>query len=271
MPDLCIPKCSHAVQLPFCISPGVCEEYITRAWEECDVELLEKVLLKQYPAETINFMLEKIWSTCYTKKELSNCHTYRDNREPTVKRPFSFYESRLHIVCQSEYACKLCNRSSIDLIIFLVAGCSLGVNCLNAYAQTPLHVAAQHGTVSHVEVLLFHGAQLNCMDVSRHRPLHIAALFDNVDIVVTLLVNGAHARLMNRDKSTPSAIATGRSQRLLCEVFQEISELLATMVGYTQQQCDDMYNYPCKYVDIRAIGTQLNAHESMLSEITGSE
>ena len=170
MPGLFIPKCSHAIQFPFCISPDWLEAYALQAVQAGDVELLEEVLLKEYPIATIQFLIKDVRLRHYA---------YTNKGEPSETAvECDLVESWLHFACKSsnegKYTCKLCNFSSLQLIQILVENCGLEVNRHNSLYQTPLHVAAQHGTISHVEELLFYGAQLNCMDVKDNSPLHIA-------------------------------------------------------------------------------------------------
>jgi ankyrin repeat protein len=96
----------------------------------------------------------------------------------------------------------------------------------NSYGESPLHVAAEKGSVRLVEFFLAKGADVNAKAWAWHgdTPLHTAARCGQIDVVKVLLAHGVDANIMNTYNETPLHNA---------ELFHktEVAELLRTNGG----------------------------------------
>ena len=63
---------------------------------------------------------------------------------------------------------------------------------------TPLHVAASHGRIEVVKILLNNGADMNAKTEDGHTPLHWAASHGHTEIVKIFLNNGADMNAKTR-------------------------------------------------------------------------
>ena len=75
------------------------------------------------------------------------------------------------------------------------------VDDLDLAGQTPLHGAASAGHVDIVRVLMLQGARLNCVDKEGNTPLHCAARFGQTDVVRMLIRGVGRARSGSRGGS----------------------------------------------------------------------
>ena len=69
--------------------------------------------------------------------------------------------------------------------------------------ETPLSLAAAHGNVEAIELLIAGGADVNARNRDGATPLHIAALFHRADAAQTLIKHGADPKARNRLGETP--------------------------------------------------------------------
>lgn len=65
------------------------------------------------------------------------------------------------------------------------------VNALDAYSQTPLHVASKNGDTKIVQLLLAHKAEINQRDECGNTPLQFAKMFGCEEIIEILKAAGA--------------------------------------------------------------------------------
>ncbi|XP_032087211.1 ankyrin repeat domain-containing protein 27 isoform X3 [Thamnophis elegans] len=86
-----------------------------------------------------------------------------------------------HPLCQ----CSRC--SPVQKKFFRLPSNGLGVNVTNQTGLTPLHVAALHGHVDLVALLLKHGANVEAKDVNQAGPLHFACQNGHFQVVKYLI------------------------------------------------------------------------------------
>ena len=82
-------------------------------------------------------------------------------------------------------------RESAELIQFILQnGLIAEIECLTGEGLSPLHLAAQWGHVSTVEVLLSSGADIESVSCEGLRPIHSAVCAKRIDVVRVLLCHG---------------------------------------------------------------------------------
>ncbi len=98
---------------------------------------------------------------------------------------------------------------SVETLYKLIRLGSLDVNAANELSgATPLHVAAQHGSLDCIRALANAGADVNVKDTSMGRtPLHYAAQTGNLAAVSCLTEHGADCSVMDNETNTPFALA----------------------------------------------------------------
>jgi ankyrin repeat protein len=81
------------------------------------------------------------------------------------------------------------------------------VNLRNKLNDQPLHLAAHHGRVALVEILLNAGAAIDSKGDSGRTPLHFAVLSQHPKVLLLLLRHGANANVEDDFGSTPLYLA----------------------------------------------------------------
>jgi ankyrin repeat protein len=112
----------------------------------------------------------------------------------------------------------------VDVVEGSLAKDKTSVTATTRDGNTPLHLAAEHGHVKVVEILLAHGADLNAIaGTSKFTALHYAALYGRADVVAVLLAHNADRTAKNWEGKTPLGLArehqgpNGETTRLLKE------------------------------------------------------
>ena len=77
----------------------------------------------------------------------------------------------------------------------------------NSNSSRPLHVAAQQGNASMVQLLLDYGAQINAENRFREQPIHLAATFNSIEVLRVLIDKGAALDCLNQDGRQPIHMA----------------------------------------------------------------
>ncbi|XP_071381102.1 CARD- and ANK-domain containing inflammasome adapter protein [Centroberyx affinis] len=80
-------------------------------------------------------------------------------------------------------------------------------NAVNSSNETLLHVAAEHGRLSAIELLLLRGARLDLQDGEGHTALHRAASRGHTEVVTALLKAGAPIYTLDTQARTPIHLA----------------------------------------------------------------
>ncbi|KAL8194885.1 UNVERIFIED_CONTAM: hypothetical protein K2H54_037571, partial [Gekko kuhli] len=102
-----------------------------------------------------------------------------------------------HPLCQ----CSRCGPVQKEL--FRVPTNGLGVNAANHDGLTPLHVAALHGRVDLVSLLLKHGAEIGARNSNRAAPLHLACQNGHFQVVKCLMEFDAKQNKKDIHGNTP--------------------------------------------------------------------
>jgi ankyrin repeat protein len=77
------------------------------------------------------------------------------------------------------------------------------INAKDARNSTPLHFAADNGSIEVIELLLENGADLKAIDVDGDTPLHWAAFAGHQDVVELFIAAGAEINTKNKKGLTP--------------------------------------------------------------------
>jgi len=109
--------------------------------------------------------------------------------------------------------------SHTNITNLLVRGA--GVDFMHKSERTPLHLAAENGHTSIVEVLLTKGAHVNAVDRDRAIPLHFATKNGHKNIVKTLLENGASVNCIYRSGKTSLHLAAESGHTNIVKVLLE--------------------------------------------------
>lgn len=123
------------------------------------------------------------------------------------------------------------NRHSLEYIKNLLSCKEVSVNFVSPHnQQTALHIAARHGDVELIKLLVSFGAHINGGTVDLMTPLHEACLGGHPDVVDVLIAEGADANARNIDGSTPLCFACTNGSlkctRLLIEAGAEVNPSL---------------------------------------------
>jgi len=102
-----------------------------------------------------------------------------------------------HPLCQ----CPKCAPAQKKLAKIPASG--LGVNVTNQDGSSPLHVAALHGRVDLVPLLLKHGASVGARNVNQAVPLHLACQKGHFQVVRCLLDSNAKPNKKDISGNTP--------------------------------------------------------------------
>ena len=98
---------------------------------------------------------------------------------------------------------------------------NLGVNANGHDSQnkTPLYFAARKGFTEIAKLLVQHGAMVNSKDINQFMPLHQASLMGHLEIVELLLQNGADVNAKTKEQYTPLILAAYYGYSKIAEVL----------------------------------------------------
>jgi len=112
-----------------------------------------------------------------------------------------------------------CERGFIRVTRELLRKDPTLVHTVNNEKATPMHLAALHGLVTLVQILLDNGADINAADVYGATPLHCAAFNDDSLLGRFLLSRGADPNLVDRYNSTALHIAAHVGNKMMITVL----------------------------------------------------
>lgn len=113
-----------------------------------------------------------------------------------------------------------------EVLRFLLQQDPSRVNMTNRYGETPLFVAAFHGSASCVRVLLEANANANLTNMATESPLYMAAYRGHRDIVLALLKSGkCDYNLTSEDGLTAFDVAISRG-------FWDIAQLIRRAIAW---------------------------------------
>ena len=118
-------------------------------------------------------------------------------RTRNVNEKYMFDMSAIHVAAEIEdYGFEMCK---------LLIKCGADVNAMGYIGWTPLHLAAQAGSMDTVRFLIDNGAKVYDSEWNGkiETPLHMASEDGHCDVVEYLLKNGANVNARNLENSTP--------------------------------------------------------------------
>lgn len=114
----------------------------------------------------------------------------------------------------------ICTDGEVGLLEELLENCD--INSVNSSCETLLHVAAEHGHLSIVELLICKGAKLDLQDNKGHTALHRAAGKGHTEIVRALIQAGA--QIYSQDLEDKTAVHLAAQSEHLASVEVLVKE-----------------------------------------------
>eukprot|EP01105_Mastigella_eilhardi_P022101 TRINITY_DN5411_c0_g1_i2.p1 TRINITY_DN5411_c0_g1~~TRINITY_DN5411_c0_g1_i2.p1 ORF type:complete len:1709 (-),score=401.63 TRINITY_DN5411_c0_g1_i2:62-4453(-) len=140
---------------------------------------------------------------------------------------FAAYKKRSHPqdLTPLHWACILAKDNVVDFFIehFKCNPTKFSINCITRSEATPMHVCAERGTVSCMELLIKAGAELNSKNAKGNTPLHMAVLFDKIPCVQALVFAAADKTKRNKEGMTPLHIAVDVNYETAAFLLQHAS------------------------------------------------
>lgn len=113
-----------------------------------------------------------------------------------------------HFTCTGSSLLHCCTLTEKPKSIALLLSNGFNVDCLNDFAETPLHWVAKSGTLKNYSVLEMYGANTNALDNDGNSPLHWACESGNVEIIKKLIKNpNTDPNLKNLEGLAPIDVA----------------------------------------------------------------
>jgi len=132
-----------------------------------------------------------------------------------------------------------------------------GINAIDKYWQTPLHVAARYGNHLVAQLLVSGGAEKEARAMGYRTPLHVAASHGKSKVVRVLLRRGANKAAKDNNDQTPLHLACENGDRDTVRELLRSSASVSSWINWVKQ------NVPF------ADSTQPSHHRS-LRQTTGS-
>jgi hypothetical protein len=136
------------------------------------------------------------------------------------------------------------------------------VNLKNSNKKTPLHLAAQSGSVECIKLLVENKSTLSLEDEIGNTPLHYAAMSGSVDSVRYLTERGANLLSTNKDKYTALYMVLNNvpnGEDLLKEILNESIEV--HMLGDGKEELRASFTVICpKTMNKMAVANRLYTH-----------
>jgi hypothetical protein len=93
------------------------------------------------------------------------------------------------------------------------------VNAMDREGWTPLHWAAERGSVEMAELFISKGADVNVQDNENVTPLHVAAFYGRKRVAALLIANGAYIHMKDKHGKTPLDIAGEKGKNAVAELL----------------------------------------------------
>uniref|UniRef100_A0A7C1CFG8 Zinc-ribbon domain-containing protein n=1 Tax=Thermofilum adornatum TaxID=1365176 RepID=A0A7C1CFG8_9CREN len=97
-------------------------------------------------------------------------------------------------------------------------------NAKDGDEKTPLHYAAEKGSVDIAKLLINKGANVNAKSCDGFTPLHVAAMKGNLPVVELLLESGADPNAIDKYGKTPAELAHKEGYTGVAELIKEYVE-----------------------------------------------
>ncbi|THD25846.1 Death-associated protein kinase [Fasciola hepatica] len=160
-------------------------------------------------------------------------HSTENNTQPTATKRPSDLEAALETgrldladyFWRAHHAhCRNISLNSFDLmksaiqsrkfaVVRFLTERNISVICSNEDGETPLHLAAQLGTLDIVEFLATSGAQIDAVDCHNNTPLHMACIHGRTKSVMALCGVRASLNIFNDENRTPLLCAVHEGYR----------------------------------------------------------
>lgn len=149
------------------------------------------------------------------------------------------HENLLHIIAGA--------KNKLDIIDFLVEQKQFDIHQPDNQGNTPLHYAAEHGSISHIQYLLEKGAKTDVQNKAGQTPLHVllGGRYNNIDGLLTstklLLDNGNDLNTPDANGSTPFATAF-RKTDMSVDLIRGLMKLGGNFPDFSQKTDDLLHN-----------------------------
>uniref|UniRef100_A0A667Z0V4 CARD- and ANK-containing Inflammasome Adaptor Protein n=1 Tax=Myripristis murdjan TaxID=586833 RepID=A0A667Z0V4_9TELE len=112
---------------------------------------------------------------------------------------------------------------------------NIDTDTVNSSSETLLHVAAEHGRLSVIKLLLHKGARLDLQDSNGHTALHRAASRGHTEVVRALIKVGAPIYTLDTLGQTPIHLAAKNEQ------LNTVRALVKEETGHSQNKTQDSF------------------------------
>ncbi|MFV0934802.1 ankyrin repeat domain-containing protein, partial [Wolbachia endosymbiont of Nasonia vitripennis] len=139
------------------------------------------------------------------------------------------------------------------------------INMLNKRNQSPLHVAlvSTPNSLSLIQILIDHGAEVNLKDGENYFPLHLAVMKKDIEIMKLLVNAGADVNLSSKDHGTPLQLAVKDDEVDLVETLVKLGADLKAKDkdGYTPLHVAVRMNFIEMVTTLVKLGADLEARD----------
>uniref|UniRef100_A0A7N6ASE0 CARD domain-containing protein n=1 Tax=Anabas testudineus TaxID=64144 RepID=A0A7N6ASE0_ANATE len=137
--------------------------------------------------------------------------TFSPKNKAPISEPLEGLENKPAQSQPEHLIYKIATNGEIVLLEELLE--DIDINTVNSSNETLLHVAAEHGHLSVIELLIRKGARLDLQDIEGHTALHRAASKGHTEIVRALIKAGAPIYSLDLHGKTPIHLAAENQMR----------------------------------------------------------